>query len=183
MRKLTALVASTLLLLTTASAALAAGPEITRDRTSGSEYDWFMSEVCGFDVWLDYRQDFTFITKADGSSVMLVHVERIRTGPGGSIKQLADYTFTSGEDGFTIIGDPESGSFQEVIHEVLHGSRVWVAKGGVVYRDAGYYDATLTITYTPDDVTFALSNEVAHGQQPTGQSEEVGFGLICATIG
>jgi len=183
MRKLMAPLAATLLALSVASTAVAASTEIVRDRQSGSEYDWLYSWVCGFDVWLTYSYDFTTVNSADGSYVSYFHATRVRTGPGGSIKQTVSYNWTS-KDGFIVIGDPESGSWQEVIHEVLHGSRVWSAPGGgVVYRDAGYYDSTFTITITPDGETFEITDEVAHGQQPGALTQDELDALICATIG
>jgi hypothetical protein len=183
MRRLIAPVAAaTLLVLATASSALAAKPEIFRDRFSGSEYDAFTSEVCGFDVWLTYRVDFSFIAMDDGGYLLLVHAERFRTGPGGSVTQVVNYSFTS-PDGHQILGDPDSGSFVEVTREILRGSRVWSSPGaGSIYQDAGYYDATITITITPDGETVEISDEVARGQMPGLQSEDELNALLCEAL-
>jgi len=181
MRKAIAPVVAVILAFAAASSALAAKPDIVRDRTSGSEYDEFVSGVCGFDVWLDYRTDFTNISSPKGS-VVYFHAERFRTGPGGSIKQMVHYTWVPST--FEVIGDPDSGSWMEVIRELLHGSRVWSTPGGgVIYQDAGYYDATLTLTITPEGETFEISDEIAHGQQPGQVSEEDLNTLLCETLG
>lgn len=180
MRKAIAPVAAVILALAAASSALAAKPDIFRDRTSGSEYDWGTSGMCGFDVWLDYRFDFTVIASPDGA-VAYFHAERFRTGPGGSVKQMVHYTWVPST--FEIIGDPDSGTWQEVIRELLHGSRVWSTPGdGVIYRDAGYYDATFTLTITPEGETVEVSNEVAHGQQPGQLSEDELNALLCGAL-
>jgi hypothetical protein len=184
MRRLVAPVAAaTLLVLATASSALAGKPDIFRDRFSGSEYDDFTSSVCGFDVWLTYRVDNTFIAMDGGGYTLLVHAERFRTGPGGSIQQVVNYTFQSPDGNVIVSGDPDSGSFVEVTREILTGSRVWSSPGaGVIYRDAGYYDATITITVTPDSETVEISDEVAHGQMPGVPGDEL-LGLLCEALG
>jgi len=177
MRKTIAPVAAVILALAAASSALAARPDVFREHLSGSEYDEHVSWLCGFDVWLDYRIDFLF---REGFS--FVHAERFRTGPGGSLKQMVHYTFVPST--FEIIGDPESGSWMEVIREVAHGSRVWSTPDvGVIYREAGYYDVTLTLTITPEGETFEISDEVAHGQQPGVLPEEEADALMCEALG
>ena len=182
MKQVMALVAAGVLTLAVTSTALGAAPY--RENDSGSGYDDFTSSVCGFDVWLTYRSAFTAIAQADGSYETTFQAERFRTGPRGSVKQLVHYTWTS-PDGFQVIGDPESGEFTEVIHETLHGSRVWsVPGGGVIYRDSGTYEAIVTITYTPDaDPTVEVTDEVSHGTQPGGLSEEELNALLCETLG
>jgi hypothetical protein len=181
MRKAIAPVVAVILAFAAASSALAAKPDIFRDRTSGSEYDEFVSGLCGFDVWLDYRTDFSIISSNDGA-VVTVHAVRVRTGPGGSIKQLVHLTFVPST--FEVIGDPDSGSWIEVIREVAHGSRVWSTPGGgVIYREAGYYDVTLTVTITPDGETMEFSNEVTHGQPPGQLSEDELNTILCETLG
>ena len=181
MKKVIAPIAACALALTLASTALAAAPY--RERSSGSGFDDLTSSICGFDVWLTYRVSFVAINQADGSYETMFDAERFRTGPGGTIKQLVHYTWTSA-DGFQVIGDPDSGSFQEVFHETLHGSRVWSTPGdGVIYRDSGTYEASVTITYTPDGETVEVSDEVSHGAQPSDLSEEEANELLCATIG
>jgi len=183
MRKAIAPLFAVILALAAASSALAAKPDVFRDRFAGSEYDAFTSEVCGFDVWLTYRVDFSFFAMDDGGYLLLVHAERFRTGPGGSVTQVVNYSFRS-PHGHQIVGDPDSGSFIEVTREILHGSRVWNAPGeGVIYRDAGYYDATLTLTITPEGETLEVSDEVAHGQQPGQLSEDVLNALLCGELG
>jgi len=175
MRKAIAPVAAVILALAAASSALAAKPDVFRDRSSGSEYDWGTSGMCGFDVWLDYRADILF---REGFS--FVHAERFRTGPGGSITQLVHYTFVPST--FEIIGDPDSGSWTEILRELLHGSRVWSTPGdGVIYHDAGYYDATFTLTITPEGETVEISNEVAHGQQPGLPGDDLNA-LLCGAL-
>lgn len=181
MKKVIAPLAACALVLTLASTALAAAPY--RERSSGSGYDDFTSSVCGFDVWQTYRTSFIAVNQADGSYETTFDAERFRKGPGGTIKQLVHYSWTS-PDGFQLIGDPDSGSFTEVIHETLHGSRVWTTpSGGVIYSDSGYYDAVVTITYTPDGESVEISDEVSHGDQPGSLSEDELFVLLCATIG
>jgi hypothetical protein len=173
-------VLAAVLVLAAASSALAAKPEIFRDRSSGSEYDGLTSWICGFDVWLDYRNDFSIISSPDGA-VVTVHAERLRTGPGGSVKQLIHLTFVPST--VEVIGDPDSGSWIEVIREIAHGSRVWSTPGGgVIVREAGYYDVTLTLTITPDGETMAFSDEVAHGQTPGQLSEEELDTLLCSAL-
>lgn len=177
MRKAMAPALAAVLVLAAASSALAARPDVFREHTSGSEYDDSVSGLCGFDVWLDYRADVLF---RDGFS--FVHAERFRTGPGGSITQVVHYTFVPST--FEIIGDPESGSWTEILRELLHGSRVWSSPGdGVIYRDAGYFDGVITITITPEGETVELTDEGAHGQQPGQLSEEEMDELLCATLG
>ncbi|OGO54677.1 MAG: hypothetical protein A2V84_14180 [Chloroflexi bacterium RBG_16_70_13] len=181
MKKTIAPVTAVILALAAASSALAARPDVFRDRASGSEYDESVSWLCGFDVWLDYRTDFSIISSPDGA-VTTFHAERFRIGPGGSLKQMVHYTWVPST--FEIIGDPESGSWMEVIREVAHGSRVWsTPDDGVIYREAGYYDATLTLTITPDGETFEISDEVAHGQQPGVLPKEEANALMCEALG
>jgi len=184
MRRVIAPIAALVLLLASASSALAAKPDVFRDRFSGSEYDEHFSWVCGVDVWLDYRVETSFIALSDGGYNLLVHAERFRTGPGGSIKQVVSYSFKSPDGNVIVSGDPDSGSFVEVTREILTGSRVWSSPGaGVIYSDAGYYDATITITVTPDSETVEISDEVARGPMPGTLTEDEANALVCETIG
>jgi hypothetical protein len=181
MRKVIALVLASLLVLATAGGTLAARPEIFRDASSGSEYDQYYSDRCGFDVWLTYRTTFSVIQNTDGSYTSTFDTVRVSSGPGGSVKRIIHLVFTS-DEGFQLIGDPD-GDHQERLQELAHGSRVWSAPGmGVVYSDAGYYDATLVITVTGDDVTEELTDVVFHGK-PGSFDEEDLDALLCATIG
>ncbi|MCI0583944.1 MAG: hypothetical protein L0227_13845 [Chloroflexi bacterium] len=175
MRRSIATVAAIVLVLATASSTLAAPPY--QERAAGSEYDAFTSELCGFDVWLEYRTAFL------AGQMSYFHAERFRTGPGGSILQVIHYTWTYPDD-YEVIGDPESGTWQERFREVLHGSRVWsVPGGGVIYQDAGYAAATLTWTFTPDGETLEVDNEVFHGLRPGALSQEGLDALLCTTLG
>jgi hypothetical protein len=181
-KRVIAIAAATVLSLIVASSAFAAKPDVFRDRSSGSEYDSFTSELCGFDVWLTYRIDFLIVIGAD-RGLSYFHAERFRTGPGGSLLQSVHYTWTQPEN-FSIVGDPDSGSWVEISHDILHGSRVWsTPERGVIYRDAGYYEVTATLTVTPDGETFEITDEVAHGQQPGTLSEEAANELLCSTLG
>jgi len=183
MRKVIVTVSAFVLLVATAGAALAARPDRYTEQFSGSEYDAATSELCGFDVWVTYRARYMLSAHSDGSAVETFDSQRFRTGPGGSIIQLVHYVWTY-PDPFLIIGDPESGSWQEVFHPILHGSRVWTTAGaGVIARDAGYYDATIVTTVTPDDVTVEVTDEIARGQQPSMLTEDALNQLLCATLG
>lgn len=175
MRRAIAPVAAIVLVLATASSTLAARP--FHERATGSEYDAFTSELCGFDVWLRYRTAFLV------GETSFFHAERFRTGPGGSILQVVHYTWTYPDD-FEIIGDPDSGTWQERFREVLHGSRVWTVPGeGVIYRDAGYAAATMTWTITPDGQTLEVDDEAFHGLQPGALSQDELDELLCAALG
>ena len=183
MRKVMAPLAASLLLLATATTALAAKPDRYEETGSGSEYDSSTSELCGFDVWLTYRTRYSFTQYSDGSSVETFDAQRFRRGPGGSITQVVHYVWVN-PDPFQIIGDPESGSWQEIFRAVLHGSRIWSTPGeGVIYRDAGYYDATVVLTITPDGETVEIVDEVARGQQPSTLGEEEANALLCDALG
>jgi hypothetical protein len=180
-KKLIAPFLATILVLVAASTALAGKPDsFYREQSSGSEYDSFVSELCGFDVWLDYRTDFYTVVGKTGS---YFHAERFRTGPGGSIKQVVHLTFRY-PDGFQVIGDPESGSWIEVFHEIGQGSLVWsTPEDGVIYRAAGRADVTATLTITPEGEDFQIVEEIYSGQMPGGLSEGELNTLLCDTLG
>lgn len=183
MRKAIAPLAATLLVLIAASTAFAAAPERYREQFSGSEYDAFVSDLCGFDVWLTYRIRYSISMTSDGSAIETFDAQRFRSGPGGSINQLVHYVWTY-PDPYQIIGDPDSGSWQEIYHPILHGSRIWTTAGeGVIARDAGFYDATIVVTFTPDGETVEVTNELARAQQPSTLGEEEANAILCEALG
>jgi hypothetical protein len=177
MRKVIAPLLASLLVLASAGTVLGAKPDdVWRTSESGSGYDDYWSDVCGFDVWLEYRVSFSGIRLNSTFDAV-----RTRTGPGGSATSTVHLVFRY-PDGFQEIEDPDTGAITLVYREVAKGSFVWTTpEDGVIYRDAGYAAVTWYSTYTEEGEDITFDDEVYHGQMPAGDEDLIA--LVCAALG
>ena len=167
MRKVIALLSASLLVLMSASTVLAAKPDdVWRTSESGSGYDDYWSEICGFDVWLEYRVSFSGLRLNSTFDAV-----RMRSGPGGTTTTLVHLVFRY-PDGFEEIVDPETGNVTLIYREVTKGSVVWTTpRDGVVYRDAGFAAGTWYAEYTAEGENLSFVDPVYHGQMPAGDED------------
>jgi hypothetical protein len=161
------------------SATVAAAAETYRERSTASGPDEFWSGTCGFEVLVTARTSFQVVARADGTAQVRFGAVRSFSGPGGTIRQTLAYTWSVAVP--AVSEDPTTETVVVVTREVLHGTRTWSAPGaGIVTQDAGYYDATITTTASPNGETVEVSNETAHGSQPGSPIDPAVF---CAAVG
>lgn len=159
------------LLLTSASAALAAGPTVERFHETFSGPDEFWTDVCQFPVSVSLDERGSFTEYPDGSTRFHLRFHANFSGPGGTIKERNAFNIFQPEP-TTVTVDEEAGTRTETFRQTFRGLVVHlvVPGEGVLIRDAGNLTRTLTVVFDLESgelIDVRTSDVVIRGPHPS----------------